>query len=1447
MNQINRFTDGVKKHLSYFLYKNTEWTFPSMNIRVMNTDDKGFSVVPLNSNTEAFHVKEGYCILGAKDIDGVLYIVSTEINGDSSEIGIFPSPKIWSTSNQEYERTYKALFNFDDNGVKELNTNLFKFSIHNEVDIILKIVADGSVNIYLSDFNTSNLVINSGFNQKKGSLTGMTITPESFNGSLNLIPISNTPLEIVYKGLSGNGRLKPGVYYAYFRYVDKYLNRTNFIHEVYPIQVHTIGNDKINRGLQEIDIYDNILYVNSSINFEVNINSLDKAYDFLEIALIRYSSTQEGSPIIESFLINRLYPLSSFISNANIIVTGLESISMLIKEEVINSFLPVSKSYTQTIVEDRYYAAQWADEGYNSLILAEFAKNIVVRYAIGATMELQAKYHTSEDTSNTNYFNEKFQKINSLNSEIVTYSKTPYFRGEIYPFAIKFILVNGRYTDAYPISGGDDLSISNYTKETGDVTGLYRFPEFSKANVDVISSIGDPNVFIGVKFDNTDAINYYNQNKEFFSNVIGIVFLRGDRIENLLYQGILLPTIKEVVLSISPYDSVATSTYIPSYDTTWFIEGNSYMSNTEILPIINAGKTTNGEISAIYRRRKQVISNEHKIAVVSPDNLFTINQKIANNSNVYIKELYGFSNLNELDYDIPKGHIYGIVSFIDFSNNGAFSHIEYITNRGYHGKILHVAAGDHNDSSFSALVLDNKGNNDQLFYSNVTEINWNQSQDICDYLGIDTEETIPSDLYNKMVNIYKNENNSDFYQTIRNGYNIISEKYFRISDIFNLTESTNNILIYKGDCFTSQTTFRFTHPYGTDGYDDLVYSGAGDLFHPVGSPNFDVHSLYGHGIIFRLLTENSLNLSMRNEVEAKDPSNLNTTFFYSYYPAFRERNIDILFWLTNGLDKSSLVEARQVNHGYSMLNKGREIYGYDKNRINKGISYPTRIYFSPTSVNGELTDAFRLISPIAYRDYPMVNGPIYKLIDISGSLISIQENKINQHKLGQRTLSSESVSGDIVLKDSGIYLNKETYSVADFGTQHRESVITTGVSVYGVDFKKRIIWSITGAESVSGNTRLSGNDLVSSKMISGWLEQLSNQYSVITDKTMFLNENQTNGIGIVSGYNARYKEVYFTFLLKKNILSIEAGTKEYRAKDEMPVNPYLKYETIYIPENNSWYYCSNNLGLLNGVYTSKTFIDNTVLITKNIFREFRPNMKIEEGYIYYDLLNSISYIAITSYPINTIVSIDELKLIRENNAINEVNISRSIFINKTLVYSELINQFIGEAIFYPSKYFSINKDFFTSYPISKTFYNKAYIHDTITNSPLYLNFCGEQSYAQLSIIINGGEKGIGVLKEFSSYILTTNNVEFAKVEFETDYMSCDVNPFISNEWTREYIAPEYKEGRWFGSIPINDKDIDSFSSSEFIKGNYLKLILTFDKSDYFYINEIITNFIISSI
>jgi len=173
-------------------------------------------------------------------------------------------------------------------------------------------------------------------------------------------------------------------------------------------------------------------------------------------------------------------------------------------------------------------------------------------------------------------------------------------------------------------------------------------------------------------------------------------------------------------------------------------------------------------------------------------------------------------------------------------------------------------------------------------------------------------------------------------------------------------------------------------------------------------------------------------------------------------------------------------------------------------------------------------------------------------------------------------------------------------------------------------------------------------------------------------------------------------------------------------------------------------------------------------------------------------------------------------------------------IQRTMIYSELFEIFLGEAQYNPLVYMKINNDFFTSLDG-----NKVYLHDRYPGNRHY----DQDDYeASISFVINGNteQENTRQLEKIFTFIhAKTQETAFSKIIVETDTQLFEKTPFENA--ARFWDNPEYLEGKWRFPVPADLEDMN-------MQGQWMKVTLYFnDLTEQMYIREILSNFIISHI
>jgi len=1439
MKNLNRFIKGIRLFRDKTLYQNDEWTFPSSGIRLTDWNEKGLAITFIRGNVEIengqlagakFKISPHFIPIGWNEYNGILYIVSLNEFTGEGEIGSYPSPKGSPGNTSGFQRVYSPFKNFDKgSGRENLRTELFNFSLFNRVDVQIKRVYDESVNLYLSDYLNPNIVINSGFNQS-GYTVGNVITEQDFEGSLNLFPTTNKFIRASLKHISDGGVLRPGMYFVYFRYVKKDLTRTPFIGHTSPIQVFSGNSWDDIEGNYETTIDGDPINTTKKIVLEFE-NNFDSAYDYIELAVIRYSEDQDQKLLTDSYLISNLYEIGQIISDPNnsIVIDGREEQSTLIPEQIFINPQKYTICKTQTIVDSRYYGGNWRSLKPSNELLSEFASLIKCSYAVTG----QIQDNIVMDPHNIMDGREYQHKINEIGDN-VTFKYTGFFRGETYPFAIKALLTDGSITEAYPVQGSFDRFFGD---EEVNNKGLYTFPFFSDTSSNGVESHYQS---LGIKFITTDAMAFYNENIEKFKDIKAIIFLRGDRIENLITQGIGFKAVKGLAWQKSnpgSGDSNFEVTYQDNRVAAWLRPfDKDQWSNT--MPHVTVGGTfaDSWQKSHPYMARYNIL-DENKFGVYSPSYLFE-DFGIGNGSSVYVlafkkftsSDPYNNGGLKKVVTD--KNRVVEIIS-IEYGHKDLTNQTEaiiaspieinakiYLTkdstlkapegfqtaaNLGVTSDLDYFFNQDvNNDSAPSVPFTEDRKEVASLGYATPR------------YLGFITDDSIPDNLDEYLVNVYNSKPDIDLYRSFVNSYNPSVNKYYEISDKIEINTIGNVYNFYKGDCFLQRTYFRAMHAwdFGTQfaEYDDNTTS-----------------VMYAnYGVVVSVLTENTVNTAMRNDVEVST-EDLNA--LYSYYPKINSKSVTINTWAPDWRNDNSKYEAFKVNKGYNKILADNVVFGYDPNIPDSdGIKY-TRIFFSPKSTPGEKVDSFKQIGLVSFRDFAIENGPIYSIQELMGTLVSIQEKAISQHFLGEEKLETNQ-SSNIVLQKSGIHLSDQVKPLSSSGTQHQFSIVNTSDAIFGVDFEKKEIWMV-GIIPTKGASAFGYKNLTRDLEIKGWIEKLINNYSNDSDIISKLPDFPSLGYGIISGFDKKYNEVHFTFHMP-----IINNNEDYVFDKYDKVKAYNKYSLVE-DQPGCYFTALQNLDPSVDIPPCNLSDENWLAITKINPFTLKDSSVINPGdqvIVYGDNNQGKLYIS----PVKNPVTEFDLQLPWINYATFTYEENRDN--TKTITFDKNLMSFIGEQPFKPMFYTKLLDSFMTVKLTDKANMNLFWNHN---NPECPVGIFYEEKFPGIISFIVVGQDAREVVKMFNSYMIESNQNEFMTIEFQTDYQDSIIDPFVPTDPNMFYLAPEYIENMWQGPISANDVENDLYDVESEMRGTWLKVTIKYNGDNEQFIRKFLTDFIIS--
>ena len=1445
-----------------------------------------------------------------------------------------------------------------------LDTSAFGFTFNNMTEIEIRPHYDNSVNLYIVDYTNPNRVVNSGFDMTTGALTDTVYTLNSFASTLNQFMDVSKNIDVYDVKILPLGQWKYGNYFFYIRYASASLDKTDVVYATNACQVYD-GDVATASGVQGGDGVTGV----SDKKIELYLKDIDPTYTYINVCYTRYYGDVTGVQLWESYEISTLYVITD-ITTATIGDSIYGKITLVGDEDVINisdSEIVTIRGIenickTQAQLGNRWWGANWKSTPLFNQSLKDFAELIRITYddtytVSGAPINRTASVHPV-DNAHGQYDNYG-----------LTYDYVGYFRGEPYVFGVIFEMNTGQVTEAFPMNGVDNYTLgylpldADYDKYydpdfplfgedvRSNYEGRYRFPNSVNSNP---YRAGNLLHILGVKFDMTFAKTYLGTSAADWikTNVRGIYFVRMDRKENLIYQGITLPGSKS-------YLCLTDNIVSPDY-TTGSATGGNYISYTRphgsykltLAPGQNldeniwssvsdppicqgyasfgqfVGKVTgnadyfanywggirnggNNESNVdethykdlyypIYRGYMPMMyyNNPHwryymsrwfhflgKQCFFSPDYFLDQEDKLASKSSIFIKHVArtqdfttdywkhttqsnyvplstgtGFTNdardLCPLQVMAEVSDRYMVDSLLDVEECDHFYEIGK-TADVYNGTIgagKYVNAGT-DYSGFGSI----DGATNSLFWAHKSALfgnpqYWsNRSIRSQKYIGIDTLEDINNGDEDKLnyrlaiVNMY----NADPTPTSESGTfdlllwetGLYTNPLYRISDFIKLLDDNGTILLedsytcYKGDCFLQR--FYFKQAF----FNCTLFSASGDNGStggtPIGCVSYDdgsvpqmddpdrtddiVKNRYSHGLIMGVIFEMKYNGNMRHR------GSLDTS--PTYYPI-----TDAYDWNITAAEKTG-IESDLYNTGYHRTLDLRPVFMHNSALPTPSNIHLTRIRHSDEHTPYSLIDGYKSIMPLNYKDYDSSKQQIMKILEFNGKLISVQEDCINEHYALESTLSADITSGQISL-GSGSILSDKVRRIAEFGTQHQYSVIKTENAIYGVDSFRRTIWRANMATTDTGSYVMGGTELNKSKYIDKWIYDWFEEIQPITDIISRLPDTPLLGKGITTGYDAKYKDVLFSFF------SYNAGGKKYTISGITKYNmrwienlSYSKWVIVYNEYDYQWYYCLVNSGT--GNKRPDLYPSVWKLIDFSTITDFNNSTNYQLG----DIVRCCPLEGRDCIEGNIVICTIAGIPPPETNCstywgIYKIPINCCETVNKALVFNEDIDEFVGE-VDYPTVIMVNNyRDMFTTGSGNLLLNGYLWKHDQDD----FLWFYGQDCKMQISWYENANNETSSessYTKHFESQDIHGDDKELYKIEWQTEYQDGEIYPYISN--SEFWRNPEYLEHHW--KVPImvkTDANNMDFNTESSMQGTYLKTTLTYKQRVNTFIKNIST-------
>lgn len=1112
----NEFYEGYDKDTDNLKKKNTVLS-EALNLRLVNVEGQGFVVTNVEGNEQWFNISPFFIPLGRCEYNGVSYIFSFNPITNEGEVGTYPSPDC----NGNFLPVYQPLQNFTGPINPILNPNAprlpfrtskFDFDCEHQIECFARIDFDNSLNIYFTDYKNPIRSINTGFTLD-GFCTNRLYWDGSFPNGIELInetcghPVSSLV------SISQGGALQAGNYIFFIRYNTIDFNPTSFLGESNACQISpdNSGAGWYTQGAQGLTL------TNKKVT--LTLSNLDVNFPYVEVAFAYF---HEGT--FTTGLIDELFDINGS-STITIDLTGKEDLIDITLEEIIRrkSSCDIVKSITH--MENRFWGGNVKCRNLFHQDLVDFAKCILPeadnslryddQYAQTGQSELLLGQHKD-------YYK--------------TYNNVGYFRTESYALGVVFVFNSGRESEVFPMSGYD--AFLDPLAATINDQGIFRFPHTQQLPHiinDVVNSYKFKLAIAGLKFKFIPP--GCTPTQWMLDNICGFYFVRGERKENLVKQGVVMNTYNTVcrpggqvncLINNDTEDYVLADrgVVVPLL----FGDGiNNNSSNCPtsggVYPATDIDATSLGPASECYRLAIANRLQDGKYAFLSTDHFLTQEHS---NGRYYVQGIGRMVYNGNISYggDFNAGFALpaGIVDCLRYSQALAQATVFQVDTNAIgpwqsidiNGFVSYVPEKD-----FAYFKRDCAIGYGEAFnrtfgtprYIGITGGSNNYQSDL--YLG-PLLPTFPGGVPTGQginmwyLNMYKVDPiNGWTNATLLAQYNVKNTVYHKISDFIPLSNYANYInnnpnrpVFYKGDCFLQRT------------YHKILYNP--DVYNTTDVDNCQ-NTKKTFGIVASVITENNVNSAMRHDIGGSN----------EYYPRTG------LFNGTSGPENfvinNNKYEAEVYNEGYNQTLSLFGINGYDKDipASARQRRYPTRIIYSDQHVLNSLSDGYKKIGVAQFRDFDYRLGEINKIIDLNLRLISIQDSGINLHFINEKAVvPSGGTSPELVL-GTGDVLSQKTQPLADqLGSQHQWSVCKSDYYIYGVDWFKRKIWRMNPN---------SGVEIISvTKRIDTEVYNIIEQYGHISDITEKLPDNPVCKEGITSIYDRKFADIIVCFTFDQN-------------------------------------------------------------------------------------------------------------------------------------------------------------------------------------------------------------------------------------------------------------------------------------------------------------------------
>lgn len=955
------------------------------------------------------------------------------------------SVKTYPTSG-DFQHSYSALHNMmdSDGKIEGFQSDKLNLDLNHPVNIECEPSYDGTVNLILNDDKNPPRIVNTRFtkiednkfrviNRNQNKKTNI-YSSDNTNDDIKLFkPIITFP-KIDLITVSRSGQLKGGTYIFYARYGDEDYNKSDIISESGPIAIFKGEFVESVSGTLQDEVTDKSMVI--------TISNLDSNYNKLYLSYVRYTSDSNGIKLTKAYNITKPYDISS--DSETIIISGTEEEVETTVEEFNINYNIVDSVKTSAQVQNMLFFGNVTKQTPNNRELQNISYyiKVAIKQKEKSIGWINPKDYKSKEE------NEYYDPLN-------IYYNVGYWPEEIYRLGIVYILGNGTLSPVYSLRGCKFSAVNDSNIDSDEENKIPK------------DNYLESNVFLNGTLTNTFGV--------FKNPQANIIDYENKTIKPLYYK---ISLSDNVILALKELD--IKGYFIVRQKRTAYTLGQGFsvgIDQQSHIPMLYDGEKYFTESFLDKNRKLTYDFSSHKI---TSDNIFGYGlicpeidmspegKSCLDGSEIWIKSI---SKFNLKSSDDPKRHFYidgGTLKENSISVKAIYvpedTPLKYVGGYSFTSK-----CGTSEDVSQFSFV---EKRDDSKEYTKLVRGNY------CSYIGI-TDKIEPNTIYSIRYPGYNDRNTEQYFLNTKAN----KSEFFACSDRVEL--DTNNINVFRGDCFTSTVTVRINRNFvdsetpvseliidpltwhdNYKGYSNMVknydYSVKGEKLSSskgdFGDINrADVNAVpLGMWITFKCLSNSNLGLRSIDTFHVDEYSLMGSP--RQFYPVS-----DITISASHKIPESKL-----LNQGYSTVLGQQRNYLYETVPYTKDL-FDNRIMFSDVQTYGNFQNSYAVFKSLDYQDIDRQYGAIVKLLLWNNNLLCVFEHGIGIIPVNEKALLSTTTGQSVHMYGAGVLQNQITVISPDFGSIWQDSIIKTPIGVYGIDTTAKKIWRVTqkGIETIS--------------------------------------------------------------------------------------------------------------------------------------------------------------------------------------------------------------------------------------------------------------------------------------------------------------------------------------------------------------------------------------------